>query len=93
MRCFTFKNYSEAESTVNTNISFNSMDVTDLATQYLLIKLQPNLVCIFSFAGVTPVIFSDWEKIDGVEVRRGEAAGKPREKLLTVEEMLQVARK
>ncbi|XP_070783113.1 NADPH:adrenodoxin oxidoreductase, mitochondrial isoform X2 [Enoplosus armatus] len=43
--------------------------------------------------GVTPVIFSDWEKIDGVEMRRGEAAGKPREKLLSVEEMLQVARK
>ncbi|XP_044035271.1 NADPH:adrenodoxin oxidoreductase, mitochondrial isoform X2 [Siniperca chuatsi] len=43
--------------------------------------------------GVKPVIFSDWEKIDSVEMRRGEATGKPREKLLTVEEMLQVARK
>uniref|UniRef100_A0A8C4DV00 NADPH:adrenodoxin oxidoreductase, mitochondrial n=1 Tax=Dicentrarchus labrax TaxID=13489 RepID=A0A8C4DV00_DICLA len=38
--------------------------------------------------GVKPVIFSDWEKIDSVEMSRGEAAGKPREKLLTVEEML-----
>lgn len=36
--------------------------------------------------------FVDWEKIDSVEVSRGEAVGKPREKLLTVEEMLQVAR-
>ncbi|XP_028424127.1 NADPH:adrenodoxin oxidoreductase, mitochondrial isoform X2 [Perca flavescens] len=43
--------------------------------------------------GVKPVTFSDWEKIDIVEMRRGEATGKPREKLLTVEEMLQVARK
>lgn len=43
--------------------------------------------------GVTPVIFSDWEKIDSVEMSRGEVNGKPREKLLTVEEMLQVARK
>ncbi|XP_042363904.1 NADPH:adrenodoxin oxidoreductase, mitochondrial [Plectropomus leopardus] len=43
--------------------------------------------------GVKPVTFSDWEKIDSVEMRRGEAAGKPREKLLTVEEMLQEARK
>lgn len=42
--------------------------------------------------GVKPVTFSQWEKIDGVEMRRGEAIGKPREKLLTVEEMLQVAR-
>ncbi|XP_068614279.1 NADPH:adrenodoxin oxidoreductase, mitochondrial-like [Brachionichthys hirsutus] len=42
--------------------------------------------------GVKPVTFSDWEKIDSVEKGRGEAPGKPREKLLTVEEMLQVAR-
>lgn len=42
--------------------------------------------------GVRPVLFSDWEKIDSVEMSRGEALGKPREKLLTVEEMLQVAR-
>ncbi|XP_074475247.1 NADPH:adrenodoxin oxidoreductase, mitochondrial [Sebastes fasciatus] len=41
--------------------------------------------------GVKPVTFSDWEKIDSVEMKRGEAAGKPREKLLTVEEMLQAA--
>lgn len=45
------------------------------------------------FAGVKPVLFSDWEKIDIVETSRGEAVGKPREKLLTVEEMLQVAHK
>lgn len=43
--------------------------------------------------GVNPVLFSDWEKIDSVEASRGEAVGKPREKLLTVEEMLQVAHK
>ncbi|XP_070708290.1 NADPH:adrenodoxin oxidoreductase, mitochondrial [Pempheris klunzingeri] len=43
--------------------------------------------------GVKPVSFSDWEKIDSVEVRRGEATGKPREKLLAVDEMLQVAHK
>lgn len=41
--------------------------------------------------GVKPVTFSDWEKIDNVEMMKGEASGKPREKLLTVEEMLQVA--
>ncbi|XP_041818562.1 NADPH:adrenodoxin oxidoreductase, mitochondrial [Chelmon rostratus] len=43
--------------------------------------------------GVRPVTFSDWEKIDSVETSRGDATGKPREKLLTVEEMLQLARK
>lgn len=42
--------------------------------------------------GVKPVVFSDWEKIDGVETSRGQVVGKPREKLLSVKEMLQVAR-
>ncbi|XP_007560926.1 NADPH:adrenodoxin oxidoreductase, mitochondrial [Poecilia formosa] len=42
--------------------------------------------------GVRPVTFSDWEKIDSLETRRGDACGKPREKLLSVEEMLKVAR-
>ncbi|XP_019939131.2 NADPH:adrenodoxin oxidoreductase, mitochondrial [Paralichthys olivaceus] len=42
--------------------------------------------------GVKPVTFSAWEKINSVEKRRGDAVGKPREKLLTVEEMLEVAR-
>ncbi|KAJ3607527.1 hypothetical protein NHX12_024578 [Muraenolepis orangiensis] len=42
--------------------------------------------------GVKPVTFSDWEKINQEETRRGEAVGKPREKLLDVEEMLEVAR-
>ncbi|XP_024140018.1 NADPH:adrenodoxin oxidoreductase, mitochondrial [Oryzias melastigma] len=42
--------------------------------------------------GVNPVVFSDWEKIDRLEVSRGEVCGKPREKLLSVEEMLAVAR-
>jgi len=43
-------------------------------------------------AGVKPVTFSDWEKIDQEERRRGGAEGKPREKLLDVREMLEVAR-
>ncbi|KAM3859900.1 NADPH:adrenodoxin oxidoreductase, mitochondrial [Diretmus argenteus] len=42
--------------------------------------------------GVKPVTFSDWEKIDHEEIRRGETKAKPREKLLDVEEMLQVTR-
>ncbi|KAJ7987855.1 hypothetical protein DPEC_G00330890 [Dallia pectoralis] len=41
--------------------------------------------------GVKPVLFSDWEKIDSEESRRGETRGKPREKLLDVGEMLKVA--
>ncbi|XP_068769524.1 NADPH:adrenodoxin oxidoreductase, mitochondrial isoform X2 [Struthio camelus] len=40
--------------------------------------------------GVRPVSFSDWEKIDAAEVTRGKAAGKPREKIVDPEEMLQL---
>nr|XP_015819225.2 NADPH:adrenodoxin oxidoreductase, mitochondrial isoform X1 [Nothobranchius furzeri] len=41
--------------------------------------------------GVKPVTFSDWEKIDDLETRRGEVSGKPREKILTIAAMLKVA--
>ncbi|XP_061764816.1 NADPH:adrenodoxin oxidoreductase, mitochondrial isoform X3 [Nerophis ophidion] len=40
---------------------------------------------------IKPVTFSGWEKIDRVETTRGGSTGKPREKMLTVEEMLQLA--
>ncbi|XP_055994398.1 NADPH:adrenodoxin oxidoreductase, mitochondrial isoform X1 [Sorex fumeus] len=40
--------------------------------------------------GVRPVSFSDWEKLDSEEVSRGQAAGKPREKLLDPQEMLRL---
>ncbi|MFV1969095.1 MAG: NADP oxidoreductase, partial [Pirellulaceae bacterium] len=38
--------------------------------------------------GVRVVSYADWQKIDAAEVRRGETAGKPREKFARVEEML-----
>lgn len=40
--------------------------------------------------GVRVVSYADWQKIDAAEVRRGETAGKPREKFARVEEMLEV---
>ncbi|KYO31118.1 NADPH:adrenodoxin oxidoreductase, mitochondrial isoform A [Alligator mississippiensis] len=40
--------------------------------------------------GVHPVSFSDWEKIDAAEVARGRLAGKPREKIVDPQEMLQL---
>ncbi|KAM9209229.1 NADPH:adrenodoxin oxidoreductase, mitochondrial [Dugong dugon] len=40
--------------------------------------------------GVRPVSFSDWEKLDAEEVSRGQGAGKPREKLVDPQEMLQL---
>ena len=40
--------------------------------------------------GIRVVSYADWRKIDAAEVRRGAAAGKPREKFARVEEMLEV---
>ncbi|XP_063816745.1 NADPH:adrenodoxin oxidoreductase, mitochondrial isoform X2 [Pseudophryne corroboree] len=40
--------------------------------------------------GIQTVSFSDWEKIDEVEIARGVEVGKPREKILDSEEMLQL---
>ncbi|XP_066520782.1 NADPH:adrenodoxin oxidoreductase, mitochondrial [Hoplias malabaricus] len=41
--------------------------------------------------GVRTVTFSEWEKINSEEIRRGIAVGKPREKLLDVRQMLEIA--
>lgn len=40
--------------------------------------------------GVRVVSFPDWKKIDAQEIRRGQPAGKPREKFTSVAEMLSV---
>ncbi|XP_006869658.1 PREDICTED: NADPH:adrenodoxin oxidoreductase, mitochondrial [Chrysochloris asiatica] len=45
---------------------------------------------LLSSRGVQPVSFSDWEKLDAEEVARGQGAGKPREKLVDPQEMLQL---
>ncbi len=37
--------------------------------------------------------FADWEKLDEIELARGEALGRPRVKLTTVDEMLEAAGK
>lgn len=37
--------------------------------------------------------FKSWKKIDAAEIERGQAVGKPREKFVSIEEMLAVARK
>jgi ferredoxin--NADP+ reductase len=48
------------------------------------------LMAILQGRGVRVVSYGDWQQIDAAEVRRGEAAGKPREKFTRVEEMLAV---
>lgn len=51
-----------------------------------IIKIHWNV-----FSGVKPVTFTDWEKIDQAEILLGEKAGKPREKIVSIKEMIRVA--
>jgi ferredoxin--NADP+ reductase len=46
------------------------------------------LLALLKSRGIRVVSYADWQKIDAAEVRRGESAGKPREKFTRVEEML-----
>jgi ferredoxin--NADP+ reductase len=48
------------------------------------------LTRLLQIRGVRVVSYADWQTIDAAEMRRGEAAGKPREKFTRVEEMLEV---
>lgn len=43
--------------------------------------------------GVQIVTYEDWEKIDRVEQERGKNVGKPREKIVNISEMLDIAAK
>lgn len=43
------------------------------------------------FPGVRPVFYDQWRKIDQVEQKRGNERGKPREKIVHVHEMLNIA--
>ncbi|XP_018617656.1 NADPH:adrenodoxin oxidoreductase, mitochondrial isoform X2 [Scleropages formosus] len=50
------------------------------------------IVTLLEKRGVNSVSFLEWEKINAEEVKRGGRAGKPREKLLDVEEMIKIAK-
>ena len=55
--------------------------------------LNPNSEYYFvsvTHSGVRPVSFSDWQKIDDVEESRGVEKGKPREKITTIQEWMEV---
>ncbi|KAF4522071.1 hypothetical protein B566_EDAN004054 [Ephemera danica] len=57
-------------------------------------KMKPGfkeIARILDDKGVQHVSFSDWERIDAEEQRRGNLVGKPREKIIAVKEMLKIA--
>lgn len=41
--------------------------------------------------GIPIVLYNDWKKIDKVECERGKTLGKPREKIVDINEMLEIA--
>lgn len=48
------------------------------------------LLAFLKARGARVVSYEDWRQIDAAEIERGKAAGKPREKFLSIEEMLSV---
>jgi adrenodoxin-NADP+ reductase len=54
-----------------------------------LYRVHNSHICYVS--GVTTVSWKDWERIDAVEQSRGEKVGKPREKIVDIQEMLAVS--
>ncbi|XP_030064188.1 NADPH:adrenodoxin oxidoreductase, mitochondrial [Microcaecilia unicolor] len=52
----------------------------------------PSLKEMLQHRGVHSVSFSDWEKINAAETAKGSEVGKPREKILDLQLMLQLAR-
>ncbi|XP_012588609.1 PREDICTED: NADPH:adrenodoxin oxidoreductase, mitochondrial isoform X2 [Condylura cristata] len=85
-----------------TGVIATTMTDSFLTGQTLLRDLQAGLLpsgprpgyaaieALLSRRGIQPISFSDWEKLDAAEVSRGQAAGKPREKLLDPQEMLRL---
>lgn len=51
----------------------------------------PDVDRLLSRAGITPVDWAGWTRIDAAELRRGQALGKVREKFTSVSEMVSVA--
>ena len=50
-----------------------------------------HVITLLLHRGIRAVGYADWQRIDAAEQRRGQAAGKPREKFTRLQEMLDVA--
>ncbi|XP_072882849.1 NADPH:adrenodoxin oxidoreductase, mitochondrial [Hemitrygon akajei] len=81
----TMNDSFETAESILEDVQSGILDVSALKGGYKVIE------ALLKQRGICPVSFSGWEKIDSFEVTEGEKVGKPREKLLTVKEMLEVA--
>ena len=53
---------------------------------------EPGVERLLEERGVAFVTFAGWKKLDALELERGKAAGKTRDKLVELDEMVSVAR-
>ncbi|KAJ2310946.1 NADPH-adrenodoxin reductase [Coemansia sp. RSA 2705] len=51
-----------------------------------------NIDSMLELCGINPVSNEDWRRLDAYEVSKGQTAGKPREKVTSVQDMLNVIR-
>jgi adrenodoxin-NADP+ reductase len=86
-------NLVDAEQTVDTMVRHVEMkkDARLLAESTGRGWGRAGLTQLLAARGHRAVSFKDWERIDAEEIRLGERAGKPREKITEVKDMLRVA--
>ncbi|MDJ0958987.1 MAG: FAD-dependent oxidoreductase [Arenicellales bacterium] len=75
---------NRADATETVNALLSDVDKSDL-------EIKPGgqaLLPLLAERGVRIVDYTDWEKIDAVEIERGKTREKPREKFTRVEDML-----
>lgn len=63
----------------------------NIKTKVDAVKGYEAIKSLLNSRGVRPVFFDQWRKIDQVEQQRGKERGKPREKIVYVHEMLNIA--
>lgn len=83
-------------TTMNDAFQTGELVVQDLKSGNLKTKVDPvkgyeAIKSLLNSRGVRPVFFDQWRKIDQVEQKRGNERGKPREKIVHVHEMLNIA--
>lgn len=74
-------------TTMNNSFLVADTLAKDFHADRLGLKYKPGL----NFERFHTVIWQKWQRIDAEEISRGKAVGKPREKILSIQEMLEIA--
>lgn len=87
------------QGVIGTNKSDAAETVDHLLADTVSGRLAPaagsaaDLDALLTGRGIDVTSWSDWQALDRAEIERGKAAGRPREKIVAVSEMLEVIRK